>query len=90
MTVVHASDTVTMWMEHGRPARMVWHGRRYRVSDEPTPLPGEVVSHPALTHPLIPIRGWRFQATCTTDPDDVQVVDIVRRGDHWQLLAAYA
>ncbi|GAB3393638.1 hypothetical protein GCM10027568_22970 [Humibacter soli] len=89
MGVLHAADSVALWMDGGRPVRMVWQGRRYVVTDSPTPLPGDEVLHPALTHPLRPLRGWRFQVTCVTDPEDVHVVDVVRDGDRWELLAAY-
>lgn len=47
--------------------------------------------HDALTHPLVPLVGWRFQATSTSDPDDVCVVDVHRRGDgFWELVSAYS
>jgi len=89
MGVLHTTDAVTLWMIEGRPARMVWQGRRYIVTDRPTPLLGEPVLHDALTHPLTPQRGWRFQVRCATDPTDVRVVDVVRAGEQWELLAAY-
>jgi hypothetical protein len=90
MTVLHAADLVTIWTDKGRPARMLWNGIRYRVSDVPTPLYGEPALHDAITHPVIPFLGWRFQATSDIDANDVAVVDVVRiDGQRWQLVAAY-
>jgi hypothetical protein len=68
---------------------MTWRAQRYLITDTPTPLHGEEVLHDALTHPLAPLIGWRFQATSAIDPDDVIVVDVARDGERWELLAAY-
>ncbi len=56
------TTTLSVWSANGVPARMVWNGVRYRVTDTPTRLEEEVY-HPALTHPARRTRGWRFQAT---------------------------
>ncbi|MCU1513369.1 MAG: hypothetical protein JWO10_459 [Microbacteriaceae bacterium] len=46
----------------GVPQRLVWDGRRYRVTDRPTYL--EIPFDFALmTHPPQSPPGWRFQAT---------------------------
>jgi hypothetical protein len=90
MSVLHAADVVTVWTEQHKPVRMVWRGTRYRVTDTPTPLRGEAVLHDALTHPLSPFVGWRFQASDESDPARVVIVDVARRaGGRWELLAAY-
>jgi len=88
MSITHTTDIVTVWVdEQGVPLRMVWEGRRYRVTDTATrlgPKPDLPLS-PAITHPPRPLRGWRFQGS-TTD-GDTRVFD-VRRADNglWELL----
>ena len=89
MSVLRAADLVAVATQKGRPISMMWRGRRYITTDTPTPLHGDEVLHDALTHPIVPLIGWRFQATSTIDPDDVVVVDVIRHGERWELLAAY-
>ena len=59
MSVLHATDTVTIWTHAGQPARIVWRGARYTVTDTPTPLSDLLFG---VTHPPA-IDGWRFQGT---------------------------
>lgn len=54
------SAQIAVWMANDAPARIVYRGVRYRVTDTPTPLENEAVFF--VTHPL-PIVGWRFQGT---------------------------
>jgi len=90
MGVLHATDLVAVATEKGRPTSLMWRGRRYLITDTPTPLHGDEVLHDAITHPLVRLVGWRFQVTSTSDPDDVLVVDVHRHdGGRWELVAAY-
>jgi hypothetical protein len=87
-TIAHASEAVAVWIERGRPARIVWRGDRYTVTDTPTPLAADV-GHDALTHPARRLIGWRFQGTRIEDGAtrvfDVRQVD----DDRWRLVAAW-
>jgi hypothetical protein len=62
--IARATDSITIWLDHLIPVRLVWRGVRYTVTDKPTPLRGELDFLPdAIAHPLEPIIGWRFQGT---------------------------
>lgn len=76
-------NQVTVWFSNNRPARIVYRGIRYRVSDTPTRLEDEMAG---LTHPL-PITGWRFQGT---DPEGRSLMfDIRDDPEGWKLVRAY-
>lgn len=60
MSIAYTAEAVTLWVDDDVPSRMVWNGRRWRVSDMPTPL--EDLAWSRVTHPPM-VRGWRFQAT---------------------------
>ena len=78
-----AGNQVTVWFANERPARVVYRGTRYRVSDTPTRLEDEMFG---MTHPL-PISGWRFQGT---DPDGRSLMfDIRDDAAGWVLIRAY-
>jgi hypothetical protein len=87
VTLLHAP--VAVWLDgSGTPRRLVWEGRRYKVTDTPTPLEAfldERVTHP----PAGSLPGWRFQGT--NDAGESRVFDIRydRHGDCWTLLGAY-
>lgn len=53
---------VAVWLVGGVPARLIWDGVRYRVSDLPTPISEEAWA-PQLTHAARRVVGWRFQGT---------------------------
>lgn len=77
------SESVAVWFgDDARPQRLVWAGRRYRVTDMPTPLDFEV---PIITHPPL-IPGWRFQGT--TDDGESHVFDVLgdTSGQRWRLI----
>jgi len=89
MSIVHTAEAVAIWLDaSGIPARMVWHGTRYRVTDTPTRLgpEPELLLSPALTHPPYPLNGWRFQGT--TDAGDSRIFDVRRAGarNAWELI----
>jgi hypothetical protein len=85
MTAV--GQSVIVWTgKHGVPERFVWEGKRFRVSDTPTPLDFEIG---LLTHmPSVP-TGWRLQGT--DESGDSLVFDIGRFADDrdWRILHTY-
>jgi hypothetical protein len=87
MSVLQSPDTVTVWTENGRPARLVWREHRYVVTDTPTPLRGRADSE-WLTHPLEPVVGWRFQGT--DDAGRSLIFDVLgAQRQEWRLVAVY-
>lgn len=78
------TDTAaTVWWAEGTPTRLVWAGRRWRVSDTPTRLTVTRAELPtAITHAPERTVGWRFQATSDEDGEAL-VVDIVPQGAGW-------
>jgi hypothetical protein len=79
-------STVTVWTTPaGVPSRVVWEGRRYRVSDSPTRLEPdyELITHPPL------LNGWRFQGT--SDDGESRVFDVLfsESRQEWRLLRVY-
>lgn len=75
-----AGNEIVVWFANERPARIVYRGTRYRVSDTPTRLEDEMG---VLTHPL-PISGWRFQGT---DPEGRSLMfDIRSDTNGWTLV----
>lgn len=87
MSITHTAEAVAVWVDSlDAPARMVWAGRRFRVSDTPTrlgPEPEDLLS-PALTHPPRPLNGWRFQGTA--DDGESHVFDVRRSAaGEWEL-----
>src|SRR5690606_20117102 len=49
------SPAASLWFEGGMPTRLVWQGRRWRVTDTPTALADLVAG---VTHPPA-LEGWR-------------------------------
>ena len=86
MSVPVMTDEAAVWLVNGTPARMVWDGVRYRVTDTPTPLTEEEWC-PALTHAAQRIVGWRFQGT--TAGGQSMMFDIVQGGQGWRVLRVY-
>ena len=82
MTLVDTDTTATIWFESGIPVRMMWRGRRWRVTDTPTEPDWFYWS----THPPR-VAAWRFQATDTSG--DSLVVDVVESGQGWSVVKTY-
>ena len=83
------SDTVQLWLENERPARLVHRGARWRVIDVPTPLSNEPDwVHPLITHPPARAAGWRCTARCEAD-QQVRVFDLVAEGGAWIAARVY-
>lgn len=86
MSAPTVDHTATIWMANDVPTRMVYAGRRWRVTDMPTRLrnsswsvtPGE--SHASL-------YGWRFQGT---NEDGLSLVfDVYKGEDGWHVHRSY-
>ena len=87
MRTMRAPDSVDLELRDGIPVRLSWRGADYTVSDTPTHLQ-LVADHEALTHPLRPLFGWRFQGTSETH--DSRVFDVYEAGaQQWKLFAVY-
>lgn len=57
MSAINIERELTIWMTDDIPTRMVYAGRRWRITDTPTRLRQfQPTDAPAL-------HGWRFQAT---------------------------
>ena len=82
---------MAVWLTDGRPARIVWEGRRYRVNDTPTRL-GDTYGIPwpsFITHLPKPWVGWRFQAVDSSgDARMFEVRRVAETGD-WELIRVY-
>lgn len=72
--------TVTLWFADRVPSRMVWAGRRWSVTDTPTPLNGASTNKPED-------RGWRFQGR---EPDGLSIVfDVYLHDGDWHVHKQY-
>ena len=87
MTTLEQPDAVAVWLVDAVPARIVWRGRRFRVTDRPTPI-RETTGTFGPTHPTERLVGWRFQGTCD---DESLVFDVLgSAASGWRLAAFYA
>lgn len=92
MTMV--AESVAVWLSSaGVPERLVWRGRRFRVSDTPTAFGGasdEVLGF--VTHPPRQSVGWRFQGTSEGPERETLMFDVLRDEyrQQWRLLRTYA
>jgi len=87
MDVMLKAESVAVWFgADAKPQRLVWAGRRYRVTDMPTPLEFDLS---LITHPPV-VPGWRFQGT--TEDGDTRVFDVQgdSSGQHWRLINVYS
>lgn len=73
--ITHSPETVMIWLSAGIPARLIWAGRHYAVTDTPTPLEDFMMG---ITHPPA-VDGWRFQGT--GDDGESHIFDVRRRND---------
>lgn len=78
-------QSATIWMVNDVPARMVYAGRRWRITDTPTRLTGSIWSAPLeQRHEL---HRWRFQGT--NDTGDSSIFDVYRAEDGWHVHRSY-
>ncbi|MEN2741676.1 hypothetical protein ABCS02_28150 [Microbacterium sp. X-17] len=85
MSTIHANEFVSVWVDGGRPVRMIWRGTRYLVTDLPTPLYRRF-DHDALKHPTERVIGWRFQGRSAADGEK-RVFDVRQIADGRRELA---
>ncbi|MEV4666349.1 hypothetical protein [Microbacterium sp. LWO12-1.2] len=80
-----AEHPVTLWLNNDIPERMVYRGRRWRVTDTPTRL-----RHSVWSTGLEPGRGlyaWRFQGT--NDEGLSFVFDVYKAEEDWHVHRSY-
>ena len=91
MLKTHA-EPFTVWLDGtDLPARLIHHGTRYRVIDQPTSLPRSPewpsgISHPPADVLLAP--GWRV--TGRADDGTLLVFDLRHAPNGWTVEATYA
>lgn len=92
MLTINSTEPVAVWLDpSGRPARLVYHGARYRVIDTPTPLPREPEWPSGIGHPPADVLlafGWRV--TGRNELDDLLVFDLRLEPQGWVVEATYA
>lgn len=85
-------EPATVWLDGtGLPARLVHHGTRYRVIDQPTSLPRNPERPSGFSHSpadVLPAPGWRV--TGRADDGAVLVFDLRRASSGWTVEATYA
>lgn len=84
MTIIN--EPVAVWTgDDGAPKRLVWHGRRYRVTDTAR----QIEPYWGATHVPALAPVWRLQGT----PDGAQSLVFDVRFDHsrngWQLIRVF-
>lgn len=77
---------ITLWLANDIPARMMFAGRRWRVTDTPTRLRHSNWSVP-LGEPHTGLYGWRFQGTA--DDGQSLVFDVFKGEDGWHVHRTY-
>jgi hypothetical protein len=82
MKTAEIEAPVTLWMKDDVPDRLVYAGRRWRVSDTPTRLRDSIWTAPA-GGPRQPLYGWRFQAT--SEDGEAIVFDVYKAQDGWHV-----
>jgi hypothetical protein len=85
--IAHLAAPVAVWIAEGLPDRLVWDGRRYRVSDTPTAIREDVMVS-GMTHPIARRIGFRMQVTGEDGQSAVVDVHEAASGE-WTLVAVY-
>lgn len=85
MATLDVEHDLTIWMVNDIPTRMVYAGRRWRITDTPTRLRDSIWT--ALEE-RGPLYGWRFQATDLSG--ESFVFDIYRDEVGWHAHRAYS
>ncbi|MBT2476657.1 hypothetical protein J7E68_19250 [Microbacterium sp. ISL-103] len=80
-----APPPATIWMVDDIPSRMVFAGRRWRVSDTPTRLRDSNWSARQEVHRGL--YGWRFQGT--NEDGYAMVFDVFKAEDGWHVHRSY-
>lgn len=86
MSTPTIEHTATIWMVAEIPARMVYAGHRWRVTDTPTRLRHSTWSA-LIDDARHGLYGWRFQGT--NDNGDAHVFDVYKGEDGWHVHRCY-
>ncbi|WP_341946397.1 hypothetical protein [Microbacterium sp. LWH11-1.2] len=86
MSAATVEQHATLWLANDIPARMVYAGQRWRVSDIPTRLRHSNWTVP-LSEPHTGLCGWRFQGT--NDDGLSLVFDVYKAEDGWHVHRTY-
>lgn len=85
MDTVAIEHQVTLWMVDDVPARMVYAGKRWRVTDTPTRLRLSIWTVPRESN--TGLYGWRSQGT---DEEGLSLVfDVYKAEDRWHVHRGY-
>jgi hypothetical protein len=85
MTIVGTS--LTLWTsERGVPERLVWEGKRYWVTDTPTPLEFDLG---LVTHIANIPTGWRLQGTDEVGDSVMFDIGCFAEDRGWHVLHTY-
>ncbi|MCI1018190.1 hypothetical protein HWD99_06095 [Microbacterium sp. C5A9] len=85
MSATSVEYSTTLWLVNDIPPRMMFAGRRWRVTDTPTRLRHSVWSAPLEPH--MGLYGWRFQGT---NEDGLSpVLDACKGEDGWRVHRNY-
>jgi len=85
MGAIAVEHQITLCMVDGVPARMVYAGKRWRITDTPTRLRHSVWEAPRASS--LGLYGWRFQGT---DEDGLSLIfDVYKGEDGWHVHRAY-
>lgn len=85
MGTIAVEHQMTLWMVDDIPARMVYAGKRWRITDTPTRLRHSVWTAPRESS--LGLYGWRFQGT---DEDGLSLIfDVYKAEDGWHVHRAY-
>ncbi|WP_448256101.1 hypothetical protein [Microbacterium aurum] len=85
MRDLRVERNVTLWMVDDLPDRIVYAGRRWRVTDMPTRIRDSVWSIDASARRGF--YGWRFQAT--DDAGESLIFDVYPAEDGWHVHHTY-
>ncbi|MFD5215265.1 hypothetical protein [Microbacterium sp. NPDC058345] len=76
----------TLWMTDDIPTRMIYAGRRWRITDTPTRLRHSNHAVP-LDRAHHGLYGWRFQGT--DDDGRSLIFDVYKAEDGWHVHRSY-
>ena len=87
MTVVIHADAAALWLSEAVPARLVWRGERYVVTDVPTAI-RQSTDFFGATHTPERLIGFRFQGT--DEEGNSRIFDVHgSAADGWHVVAYY-
>ncbi|MGO2746211.1 hypothetical protein [Microbacterium sp.] len=85
MNTIAVEHQVTLWLVDDVPVRMVYAGRRWRITDTPTRFRHSIWTAPRESS--TGLYGWRFQGT---NEDGLSLIfDVYKAEDGWHVHRAY-